>query len=241
MQSPYPQKAGIPFLINQAFSYWFKTLLFQILFSLIYFSIFLTVGYYFAAQYGILDSYLSLSEKLTQSLEVYQAGVREMMELPGFMTFYWIMIACAVFLFPLNFGLYYAYRKIDLGQKIVISDLFVGYQGIRFFAYISFYLFWLLIYQYAVATIFLGVVWVLITLFSAPLMFFVQKRFMETIPINFKALQRFPIEIIVCSFFALLFKYSGVITIIGAIVTYPFWTAMIYVLYRKIFNEIKEN
>ncbi len=237
MQPPYPPKAGIPFLLNQAFSYWIRTLLYQVLFSLITFSLFFAVAYYASVRYGVLGPYLELSEKLAISMEAYQGGVQEIMKLPGFTTFYWILIGCAVFLFPLNLGLFTLYRKLDNGEKLQVSDLFEGYRGARFFSFASFYLFWIMVYLFTLPTLFLGVFWVLLTLFTAPLMLFAKRRLFETLSLNFTALKRFPLEIIACCLVAILFKYAGMFTIIGAVFTYPFFTAVIYVLYRKIFYE----
>ncbi len=239
MPQLYPQKPGIESILKQAFSYWSRTLLYQVLFSLITFSIYFVVGYYFAAKYGILSHYLSLSARLSESIESYQKGVQEMILLPDFMTFYWIMIATAVFLYPLNLGFFKIYRKLDQGEKPIIQDFFAGYQGINFFIFTSYFLFWILIYLYTVPTIILGFVWVLLTLFTAPLMFFKSRKLFQTIPLNFKALKKYPIEILVGCFVALLFKYFGVITLVGAIFTFPFWNAMIYALYRRIFNEVQ--
>ncbi|MHA6696739.1 hypothetical protein [Chryseobacterium sp. A301] len=238
MPQLYPQKPGIESILKQAFSYWSRTLLYQVLFSLITFSVYIVVGYYFAVKYGIMDHYLSLSARLSESMESYQQGVQEMTLLPNFMTFYWIMIATAVFLYPLNLGFFKMYRKMDLGEKPALQDLFAGYQGINFFIFTSYFLFWILIYLYTIPTVILGFAWVLLTLFTAPLMFFMSRKLFETIPLNFKGLKRYPLEIFVCCIVALLFKYIGLFTIVGAVFTYPFWNAMIYALYRRVFNEV---
>ncbi len=41
MQSKYPQKPGIDFILKQAFFYWNKTLVFQLMFSMIFLESFL--------------------------------------------------------------------------------------------------------------------------------------------------------------------------------------------------------
>lgn len=228
-------------ILKKAFTYWGRTIVYQLLFSLISLSVFLSIGYYAALRYGVLDLYLGLSEKLQQGIEQYQQGVQEMMSQPGFMNFYWIMVATAVFLYPLNLGLFAVYRKLDTQERPKVSDLFLGYAGKNFFIFASFYLFWLLIYIYTVPTIILAVVWVLITLFSAPLMFFLDKKMLETLSLNYKALKRFPMEILLCCMVAVLFKYGGIFTIVGALFTYPFWNAIIYSLYSSLFNEKPEN
>jgi hypothetical protein len=58
MQEKYPQKPGLDFILKQAFYYWNKTLLYQLMFSIIYFAIFLTVFFYFSEKYGIIEQFL---------------------------------------------------------------------------------------------------------------------------------------------------------------------------------------
>lgn len=237
MQSNYPHKSSIGEILKRAYFYWLSTILYQVLFSILSLSILVTSFIVFGEKYGILNHYMGLSEKLKEGFDAYEMGIKEMILSPGFMTFYWIMIATFVFIFPLNLGLYKMYRGIDLGIKPRLQDLFAGYEGVNFFIYTGFYLFWLLIYLYTVPTGIFAIVWVLLTLFTAPLMFFMDKRIFQTIPLNFKALKHYPLEIISACIVAFLFKYLGIFTVIGAIFTYPFWTAMIYSLYQRIFTE----
>ena len=237
MQQNYPQKAGIDYILKEAFSYWNRTLIFQILFSLIYFSVLFLVLFYFATKFGIFEQYLALGDKLKEGMDAYKNGIKELAANPNFMKFQWVILGTLSFLFPLNLGLFKMFRKLDLGEKPELEDLFAGYSGANFFIYFGYFLFWFTIYSYFAPTIFLGILWVLITLFTAPLMFFMDKRIIETFGINFKALRMFPLEILIGFFVAVAFKYFGILTLIGAIFTFPFWNAMIYSLYRKIFTE----
>lgn len=239
MQTNYPQKKGIGFILSEAFAYWNRTLVYQILFSLIYFSVFFVVLFYFASRLGIMEQYIGLSEKLKQGMEVYRKGVQVIADNPNFLKFQIIWLLTMAFLFPLNLGLMKMFRKLDQGEKPAMEDLFAGYAGTNFFIYTSFFLFWSIIYVYTVPTIFLALIWVLVTLFCAPLMFFMDKRIPEAIALNFKALRLYPLEILVCTFVAFAFKYFGILTFIGAIFTLPFWNAVIYALYSKIFRELK--
>ena len=86
-------------------------------------------------------------------------------------------------------------RLSNLNEEIVIGDLFVGYNGLNFFKFIGYFLFWLMIYLLIWQTIILPFLWVLATLFIAPLMFFLDKRIFEALSINFKALKMFFVEI----------------------------------------------
>jgi hypothetical protein len=57
-------------------------------------------------------------------------------------------------------------------------------------------------------TIILPFIWVVVTIFVAPLMFFNNRSF-EAISLNFKALKSHFVEIFVCVIVAFLFKYVG--------------------------------
>ena len=239
MQSDYPQKKSIDFFLKLAFWYWSKTLIYQLVFSIIYISILFLVAAYFMNYYGLSDLYFSAYQKYmqTKDLQAYQVEISKLSVLPEFQHFSWVIFGTVAFLYPMNLGLFKIFRKIDLKEKNHISDLFAGYNGSNFFAFVGFYLFWFVIYMYTIPTIFLAVIWVFITLFSAPLMFFMNKRIFETIPLSLKALRIYFIEIVVCILVAVVFKYIGVISFFGAFFTFPFVNAMIYSLYRTIFNE----
>ena len=239
MQTEYPQKAGISELLSKSFMYWSKTLKYQLLFSVIYFAFFMTVVYFAGNKYGILDSYLTILQKNMNDVTGFTAEYKKLIATEAFQTFYYFIMGTMVFLYPLNLGFYKIYRKMDLKQPIELSDLFAGYMGTNFFRYISFFIFWVTIYMYTVPTLILAVVWVLVTLFCAPLMFFMDKTIFEAISLNFKALKISFVEISVLVIVALIFKYVGMFTLIGGLFTYPFINAVIYTLYSQIFKENK--
>lgn len=235
MEINQQQKLGIGEMISDAFHFWSKTIWYQILFSLLHFSVLFIVLYFFAIRFGILEQYMMLSEKLKLGMDAYREGVQQMTENPNFFKFQIVIVFTLSFLFPLNLGLMKMFRKVDLKEKVLVEDLFAGYSGANFFIYLGYYLFWFTVYSYALSTIFLGIVWVFITLFTAPLMFFNNKRIFETFRINLKALRLFPLPIFVAVIFAVIFKYGGLLSIVGAVFTFPFWNAIIYSLYSKIF------
>lgn len=237
MQNNYPQKVGIEPILRQAFSYWNKTLLFQLVFSLIFLSVFFSVYYYFSAKLGILDQYIAIFGKKSNDIVQMQKEVQKMAATPQYSQFSWIILTTMVLLYPLNIGFFKIYKKMDLGEKIDFEDLFSGYIGINFFIYTSYFLFWMMVFSYTLPTIILGIVWVFITLFSTPLMFFLDKRIFETIGLNFKALKSNFIKIFVGVFIAFFFKALGIFTIFGVLFTLPFSNAMIYSLYKNIFVE----
>ncbi|SDQ47026.1 hypothetical protein SAMN05421664_1722 [Chryseobacterium soldanellicola] len=238
MQNKYPQKPGIDFILKQAFFYWNKTLIFQLVFSIIYFAVFFTSIFFFASKYGIWEQNQALMEAFQESTQAYLQKAAELGTTENSRYFSYAFLGTIVFLYPLNLGFFKIFKKIDLNEKIELGDLFAGYSGINFFKYIGYFLFWILIYLMIAQTIILPFLWVMITLFVAPLMFFTDKRIFEAMSLNFKALRMFFLEVSVCMIVALLFKYVGfMLFFVGGLFTFPFWNAMIYSLYKTIFTE----
>ncbi|MGO4708497.1 hypothetical protein AB4Y90_05130 [Chryseobacterium sp. 2TAF14] len=242
MQENYPQKPGIDFILKQAFFYWNKTLVYQLVFSAVYFSIFIAAYFYIESRFGVYNQlsnafleYFKVGPKgaevLNQKMETIKASANFTYATFG------VLIASA-FLYPLNLGFFQIFRKIDLNEPVEISDLFVGYNGLNFFRYTSYFVFWFLVFDMLKPTFVLPIFWIMITLFMAPLMFFQNKTIFEGISLNWKALKMFFIEILVCTIVAVLFKYIGfAIFLVGGLFTFPFWNAMIYSLYKTIFTE----
>ncbi|MCE3075034.1 hypothetical protein [Chryseobacterium gwangjuense] len=238
MQNKYPQKPGIDFILKQAFFYWNKTLVFQLMFSIIYFAVFFTSLVFFASRYGIWDQQQELIEAFKVSTDAYIKKAAELGNTENSHYFSYAILATSVFLYPLNIGFFQIFKKIDLNEKIVLGDLFVGYNGLNFFKYVGYFLFWILIYFMVAQTIILPIIWVLVTFFVAPLMFFNNARSFEAISLNFKVLKSHFVEIFVCVLVAFLFKYVGfAVFFIGGLFTFPFWNAMIYSLYKGVFMD----
>ncbi|KQT22191.1 hypothetical protein ASG31_02305 [Chryseobacterium sp. Leaf404] len=247
MQQQYPQKAGIDLILKQAFSYWSKTFGLQLMFSIIYFGIYLSVFYYLGVKYEVIESFQTAFSEYQQEgqsgLEDFQTEIATIADTEGFQYFIFGMMAVRIFLYPLNIGFYQIYKKMDLNEEVGLNDLFAGYIGINFFKFLSFYIFWIFLYTIIGRTLILPVFWVMITIFAAPLMFFENKRIMEIIAIGWKALKTNFLEILICIFVALIFSYAGfLLFFIGFLFTFPFWNAMIYALYKNVLEQnIKEE
>ncbi|WP_415324558.1 hypothetical protein [Chryseobacterium sp. MMS23-Vi53] len=238
MENKYPQKPGLDFILKQAFFYWNKTLIFQLMFSVMYFGILMTVFFFCDAKYGIMSQYIETTKYAQQGLDVYRAEIQKMITTDSFQNFSMWMVGTIIFLYPLNIGFYQIYRKIDLGEKLELGDLLVGYNGFNFFKYIGYYIFWYFIFAYTIQTLILGVAWVYMTIFVAPLMFFMNKTIFESISLNFKGLKMYFLEITVCIIVAILFKYIGfALFLVGGLFTFPFWNSIIYSLYKTVFSE----
>lgn len=247
MQQQYPQKAGIDLILKQAFSYWSKTFGLQLMFSIIYFGIFLTVFYYLGTKYNVIvdlqTAFMDYQQAGKSGVEDFQTDIATITDSEGFQYFILGMMAVRIFLYPLNIGFYQIYKKMDLKEEVGINDLFAGYIGINFFKFLSFYIFWIFLYTIIGRTFVLPVLWVMLTIFAAPLMFFENKRIIEIIAIGWNALRTNFLEIFVCVLVALLFCYAGFLFFfVGFLVTFPFWNAMIYSLYKNVLEQnIKEE
>lgn len=242
MQENYPQKPGIDFILKQAFFYWNRTLLYQLLFSVIYLSIFSAVFFYFSEKYGIVEQFLNAASHYMNAgpkgMDAYKTEIATIMGSTGFQNFYLGIVGVQIFLYPLNLGFFQIFRKMDMKETVTLSDLFAGYNGLNFFRYISYFIFWFFLYTFIAQTIILPAVWVICTLLVAPLMFFQNKTIFESISLNFKALKMYFIEILVCVIVAFLFKYVGfMLFLVGGLLTLPFWNAMIYSLYKTVYTE----
>ncbi|WP_144281406.1 hypothetical protein [Chryseobacterium echinoideorum] len=242
MQENYPSKPGIDFIVKQAFFYWNKTLIYQLMFSIIYFSIFFTSLFFFATKFGIWEQNQALIEAYKTSTEAYLEKAQVLSQTESSRLFMYSVLGTVIFLYPLNLGFFQIYRKMDMKEEISLSDLFVGYNGLNFFRYASYFLFWIIPYSQLLGTIIFPIFWIAVTLFIAPLMFFQNKTIFEGLSLSFKAMKNYFLEIFVCILIAFIFKYIGFgLFFVGALFTFPFWNAMIYSLYKIIFSEKAEN
>lgn len=238
MQEKYPQKPGLDFILKQAFYYWNRTLLFQVMFSIIYFAVFFTAFFFFLDYYGISSYNAELIDAFRKGQEAYLEQIQKMGTTENVIYFDYAFSGILIFLYPLNLGFFQIYKKIDLKEPISLGDLFAGYNGLNFFRYVSYFLFWFMLFRLTTVTVIIPVFWVMVTLFVAPLMFFQNKTIFEAISINWKVLKTYFIEILVCVIVAFIFRYVGfALFFVGILFTFPFWNAMIYSLYKTIFTE----
>ncbi|WP_228446542.1 hypothetical protein [Chryseobacterium sp. 3008163] len=141
MQEKYPQKPGLDFILKQAFYYWNRTLLFQVMFSIIYFAVFFTAFFFFVDYYGISSYNAELIDAFRKGQEAYLEQVQKMGTTENVIYFDYAFSGILIFLYPLNLGFFQIYKKIDLKEPISLGDLFAGYKGLNFFRYVSYFLF----------------------------------------------------------------------------------------------------
>lgn len=242
MEKKYPEKIAVQQILKTAFSYWNRTLFYQVSFSLLYFSMFFLGYFYLFKYFGLWDEINQYSGLVQSDFPAFNKKMEEVAKLPQTQGFILGVFFLLALLNPLNVGFYKIYRKIDLQENIGMNDLFAGYLGWSFFKFFGFYLFWIIIFIYANSLLLLGLVWVFITLFSVPLMFFRNANTIEGIRLTLKCIRKDFISIFVTVVVAIGFSLSGILLLgFGFLLTFPFWHAIVYTLYQHFFKEINEN
>ena len=185
--------------------------------------------------YG-LANYLGVWEKFMEirSVTDVQAYVKKLNELAGskdVILFSLLSVFCSGLAFPLHIGFFKIFKKIDNKEEPVLGDLFEGYQGANFIKYAVYYILWMMIYRFMSQLVFPAPLWVMLTLFVPPLMYFKNEPLGTAMVTSFQAMRG-------NSFIS----YLGlVVFLVGYALTFPFWNAMIYTLYKNIFTEEINN
>lgn len=239
MENYGPRKSGIQEVLKTAFWYWNKTLLYQLSYSLLYFSLFF-IGYIYLFKYfGLWDEFSKYSDLVRTDMPAFNKKMEEIAKLPQARNFSLAFFFLLALINPLNVGLFKIFRKTDLKEAISFNDLFAGYQGLDFFKFFGFYLFWIIIFTYANSLLLLGFIWIMITFFSIPLLFFMEVKTFEGILITVKGLRKNFTLVLTGIIVALFFSLSGFLLFgVGFLLTFPFWNAMTYALYQQIYKEI---
>lgn len=226
-------------ILSSAFSYWNKAMLYNLIYSILYLALFF-VGYYSLFQYfGLWDEMMKHQDLLRTDLPAFNKKMEEIARLPHAQNFGLAFFLLLALINPLNVGLFKIYRKIDLKEPVVFNDLLAGFQGFDFFKFFGFYLFWFIIFTYANGLLFLGIFWIFITLFSVPLMFFMNVKTFEGISLTIKGLKGNFATVTICMMVAAAFSVCGILLCgFGFILTFPFWQTMIYTLYQNLYKEI---
>lgn len=242
MERNYPEKVGLEQVLKTAFFYWNKTLFYQVAFSLLYFSLFFLGYFYLFKYFGLWEQVSQHSELLRTDFPAFNKKMEEVALLPQTQGFVLGLFFLFALINPLNVGFYKIYRKIDLNEPIQMNDLFAGYLGFDFFKFFGFYLFWMIIFSYANALLLLGFVWIFVTLFSVPLMFFMNVNTFQGIKLTFNAIKYNLVTVIVSVIVGILFSIAGLLLFgFGFLFTFPFWHAIIYTLYQQLFKETVEK
>lgn len=231
------RKISLDYVIKQSFKYWKSTLFYQLIFTIIYFSILFILGNFLATYYEIYPKINEIAPLMTTDQEEFNLKFQEILLSDNFKYFSMMTIVAVAVIYPLNIGFFKIYTLIDEKQNHRLSDLLEGFSGTNFFKFFGYYLLWGGIYFYLKPLIVPGLLWIIFTIFVAPLLYFTPMNLMEAIKISFKVVSGNFLIIAACSLIAFIFSYSGIfLCFFGILFTFPFWNAIIYTLFKSYFR-----
>ena len=224
-------------VINQSFKYWKATLSFQFVVTFLYFGIIFISGFQLV-QYYFGDKLYIFTPELLQDPIKFNLKIRELLATENGSYFQIVLSLLKASLFPLFIGLFRVYTLIDEGKKPNLSEVLDGYKGSNFFKLWGYAIFWNVIFSLGMSFFFIpGVLWVFLTVFVGPLLYFTPMRMLEAINISAKVAWANWKIVLPCAIIAFLFSYSGfILFFVAFLFTYPFWNAIIYTLFKKFFS-----
>ena len=230
-------KISLEEILSKAFFYWKSTLGFQAIVTLLYFGIILLTGIQLS-QYYFGDKMNEFTPELLTNTQLFITKINQLIATENGSYFQITMALIKAAMFPLNIGLFKIYSQIDNNQTPQFSDILDGYSGSNFFKFWGYAIFWNVVFQLGFSLFLLpGILWVFVTLFVSPLLYFTPMRMVEAIQLSAKVVFGNWTIILPCAIVAFLFGYSGfVVFFIGFLFTFPFWNAIIYTLFKKFFN-----
>lgn len=229
-------KISLEEVFKKAFFYWKSTLFFQFVVTVLYFGITLYAGVQLS-KYYFGDKMTQFTPELLSNTKEFLNRISQLMQSENGSYFQIALALIKAAMFPLNIGLFKIYTLIDEKKTPQFSDILEGYSGSNFFKFWGYAIFWGVVFQLGISFILPGVIWVFITLFVGPLLYFTPLRMMEAINLSAKVVFANWAVILPCAIVAFLFSYSGfMVFFFGFLLTYPFWNAIIYTLFKKYFN-----
>ncbi len=227
-------------IFSEAFDYWKSVMRFNLAFSMVYFGLFMLLTYGLANYLGVWEKFMEI-----RSVTDVQAYVKKLNELAGskdVILFSLLSVFCSGLAFPLHIGFFKIFKKIDNKEEPVLGDLFEGYQGANFIRYAVYYILWMMIYRFMSQLVFPAPLWVMLTLFVPPLMYFRNEPLGMAMVTSFQAMRGNFLTLLICVIGTAFISYLGlVVFLVGYALTFPFWNAMIYTLYKNIFTEEINN
>lgn len=228
-------------ILTEAYQYWTRTLPFQLLFTVIYFFVIMFAGAYAFRYYGLFEEVNQFSQLMYTDFQAFVKKYEELMKTQNAISFSMSILVIKSVIFPLNIGFLKIYRKLDIGESPATSDLFAGFRGHYFFLFLIYCLFWNILNSYLLIFPPLSLLWMAMMLFVPALVFFKNYNFFRAFKISIQVFQKNIVLLLAASLVAILISYCGVIVLFfGIFVTFPFWNAVIYVLYKYLIADFQE-
>lgn len=225
-------------VINQSFKYWKATLKFQLIFSVLYLSIAYILNSFLLKYFGINEELNNIIALGFKDFEMFIKKFEILISSNNYKIYEISLIASMSLIYPLNIGFFRVYTLFDEKKYISTNEIFDGFKGSTFFKLLGYFLFWgtfnYFLKKYFFPASFL---WVFLTVFVGPLLYFTPMRMLEAINISAKVAWANWTIVLPCAIIAFLFSYSGfILFFVGFLFTYPFWNAIIYTLFKRFFS-----
>ena len=218
-----------------------RTLPFQMLFSLIYFSVIMFAGAYAFRYYGLFEKVNQFSPLMYTDFNAFLNKYEALIKTPNGILFSAVMVLLKCIMFPLNIGFLKIYRKLDIDEPVETSDLFAGFRGNYFFLFLIYSLLWEIINRALLIFPPLSLLWIAMMLFVPGLLFFKKYNFLLAIKMSVQIFRKNPVLLLVVSLVSIVISYCGAIAFFfGIFLTFPFWNAVIYVLYKYLIADFEE-
>ena len=228
-------------VLTEAYQYWMRTLPYQLLFSVIYFSFIMFAGAYAFRYYGLFEEVNQFSQLMYTDFQAFIKKYEALMQTQNAIYFTMAVVVIKAVIFPLNIGFLKIYRKLDLGEPVVTSDLFAGFKGSNFFLFGIYAMFWNVINSYLLIFPPLCLLWIGLMLFVPGLVFYKGFNFLQAFKMSMSVFRQNIGLVLLASLAAIIISYCGVVIFFfGIFVSFPFWNAIIYVLYKHLVADFGE-
>lgn len=232
------QKPEIGKIVSEAYQYWMRTLPFQLLFSVLYFTIFMFSAMYAFRYYGLFEEVMKIQDLFYSDSRAFFNKYSEIMQTENARSFAMVVMVIKSVIFPLNIGFLKIYRKLDLGEQPQISDLFAGFQGNYFFLFVLYALAWNVINNYLLI---FTIIWIPMLLMIPSLIFFRNYSVFQAFKKSVQIFRAHAFLMIIATLASIVISYSGLVMFFfGIFITFPFWNAVIYVLYKNLAADFQE-
>lgn len=235
MTTPKPEIGKI---LTEAYQYWMRTLPFQLMFTVIYFSIYMFAAMYAFRYYGLFEEIQKFQNLFYSDSTAFLTKYAELMQTENAVNFSIAVLIIKSVIYPLNIGFLKIYRKLDIGEPLELSDLFAGFRGYHFIIFVAFALIWNFINNYLFI---LSLVWMPMFLLVPALIFFKNYNFFDAFKLSFEVFKKHTLLLLGVALVSIIISFSGIIVFFfGLFMTFPFWNAANYVLYKHLIADFQE-
>lgn len=232
IRNPEPDASSI---ISHAFEIYKKSIVYVIVAMIV-----LAIGTFILSEIAQLISNfdpLSASESMRES----DAGIKNLIMMPGYLSYIGLSGVFSLLLFPIYGGLMYIFNKANFNQPIVFSDLFLGYKqkagALILYGLLSNILFTILISACFLPIVFVGPLF----LFALPIVVFENCGVIDAFKKSWEIAKRHYWSIVGVAILGVLLSMLGLIfCIIGVLATAPFIYIVCYSAYCAYFGAPRQ-